>query len=300
MPVAIQHEAGRVRERDRLPAQPVNVLDRVLGDVAGAADQARLTPNAVAAGLEHLFGEVDAAVAGRLRPDQAAAPLEPLAGEHARELVGELLVLAEQVPDLALADADVARRHIAAIAQVAEELRHERLTEAHHLHVALALGIEVRAALARADRQCGERVLEGLLEGQELENPQVHARVEAQTALVRPDGAAHLHPEPSVDLHAAGIVDPRHAEDDHALGLYQASEDAGVAELGIAIVNRQNRVENFVHRLVEGAFPRVARDELIHEQSGAVHHQINSMSSPDGCRSYSHRRRSVTSGPRVR
>ena len=34
--------------------------------------------------VEHLLGEVDAAVAGRLGTDERAAPVQALAGEHAR------------------------------------------------------------------------------------------------------------------------------------------------------------------------------------------------------------------------
>jgi hypothetical protein len=46
----------------------------------------------------------------------------------------------------------------------------KRLAEAHDLAVALALGIEVRPALAGAHRQAGQAVLEGLLEREELED----------------------------------------------------------------------------------------------------------------------------------
>ena len=86
------------------------------------------------------------------------------------KLVGDALVLAEHVADLAAADADVAGRHVHVGADMAVELGHEALAEAHDLVVALALGIEIGAALAAAHRQAGQRVLEGLLEGEELED----------------------------------------------------------------------------------------------------------------------------------
>tara|TARA_Y100000310_G_scaffold150201_3_gene149680 strand:+ start:36938 stop:37381 length:444 start_codon:yes stop_codon:yes gene_type:complete len=69
---------------------------------------------------------------------------------HALEAVREFLVLAEKVADLAPADADVARGDVGVGADVPEELAHEALAEAHDLVVGLALGIEVRAALAAA------------------------------------------------------------------------------------------------------------------------------------------------------
>src|SRR3712207_7932937 len=49
------------------------------------------------------------------------------------------------------------------------ELGHERLAEPHHLGVALPLRVEVGAPLAAAHRQRRERVLEDLLEREELQ-----------------------------------------------------------------------------------------------------------------------------------
>ena len=190
-----------------------------------AGDEAGLALEGLAAGGEHLLGEVDRAVAGGLGTDQRAAPVEALAGEHADELVADALVLAEQEADLAAAHADVAGGHVGELADVAAELGHERLAEAHDLAVALALGVEVGAALAAAHGQRGEGVLEDLLEGEELEDAEVDGRVEAQAALVGADGAVHLDAEAAVDLDLALVVDPGHAEHDHALGLDDALED---------------------------------------------------------------------------
>ena len=60
--------------------------------------------------------------------------------------------------------------------------------------------------------------LKHLLEGEELEDAEVDRRVEAQAALVGADRAVHLDAEAAVDLHLALVVQPRHAEHDHALG----------------------------------------------------------------------------------
>ena len=102
---------------------------------------------------QHLRGEVDGAVAGRLGTDQRAAPVQALAGENAGELVADPLVLTEQEADLAAAHADVTGRDVGVRADVPLELRHEALAEAHDLVVALALRVEVRAALAAAHRK---------------------------------------------------------------------------------------------------------------------------------------------------
>ena len=94
---------------------------------------------------------------------------------------------------------------------------HERLAEPHHFVVALALGIEIGAALAAAHRERRQAVLEHLLEGQELQHAEVDRRMEPQAALVGADGAVHLDAEAAVDLHLAAVVDPRHAEHDRPL-----------------------------------------------------------------------------------
>ena len=139
----------------------------------------------------------------------------------------EALVLAEQEADLTAAHADVAGGHVGVLADVAVELGHEGLAEAHDLAVALALGVEVRAALAAAHGQRGEGVLEDLLEGEELEHAEVDGGMEAQAALVGADGAVHLDAVAPVDLDLALVVDPGDAEHDDALGLDDALEDLG-------------------------------------------------------------------------
>ena len=163
----------------------------------------------VAAGLEHLLGEEDGAVAGGLGAHQRAAPGEALAGEDAGLVaVGDALVLAEQVADLAAADADVAGGDVGVLADVAVQLGHEGLAEAHDLVVAAALGVEVGAALAAADGHAGQGVLEDLLEAEELDDAQVHRGVEPQAALVGAERGVELHAEAAVDLHLAGVVRP--------------------------------------------------------------------------------------------
>ena len=205
----------------------------------------------VLAGLQHLVGEVDAAVAGGFRTNERAAPVQALAGEHAGELVAQPLVLAEQEADLASAHADVAGGHVGVRTDVAAQLGHEALAEAHDFVVALALGIEVGAALAAAHGQRGERVLEDLLEGEELQDAEVDRGMEAQAALVGADGAVHLDAEAAVDLDVALIVHPRDAEHEDALGLRDALENPRRDVLGMSLQHKTQRLHDFLYGLVE-------------------------------------------------
>jgi hypothetical protein len=115
------------------------------------------------------------------------------------------------------------------------QLGHEALAEAHYFVVALALGVEIRSALCAAHGKRGERILECLLESQKLLNSKVDGRVEAQTAFVGPDCAVHLDAEAAVDLDGAPIVNPRHAEHNHALRLDDPVKDAGGNEFRVSV-----------------------------------------------------------------
>src|SRR5690606_13568991 len=190
-------------QRNHPPAQVHDLLRRELGNIAGAGNRHATILEALADMLEHFLREIHAAVAGGFRTDQAAAVAQALAGQHRGELVGQALVLAEEVTDLATAHADITGRHVEIRADVTVQLVHERLAKAHHFALALALRIEVRAALAAAHGQRSQGVLEDLLEGEELEYAKVHRRVEAQAALVRANGAAHLDAVATVDVHTA-------------------------------------------------------------------------------------------------
>src|SRR5690606_1591786 len=127
------------------------------------------------------------AVTGGLGACLRATPAESLAGEDTGLIaVGDALVLAEHVADLATTHADVAGGDAGVLTDVAVELGHEGLTETHDLLVRTTLGVEVGAPLAAADGQAGEGVLEDLLEAEELDDPEVDAGVEAQATLVGP------------------------------------------------------------------------------------------------------------------
>ena len=132
---------------------------------------------------------------------------------------------------------------------MALQLGHEGLAEAHDLVVALALGVEVGAALAAAHGQAGEAVLKNLLKAQELDDGEVHAGVEAQAALVGTDGGVELHPEASVHLHLAVVVHPRDPEDDHPLRLHHPGHHALLNELRPLFYHGLEGLQHLVDRL---------------------------------------------------
>lgn len=231
-------------------------------DVAAAGDDRAPSVKLQAARGEQLLHEVDAAVAGRLRPSEAAAVLDALAGQHAGLVAAaDALVLAEHVADLARADADVARRHVDVGAEVLLQLGHEALREAHDLQVRLALRIEVRASLAATDRLAGQRVLERLLEAEELDDAGVDGRVEADAALVWTERAVELHAEAAVHLHPSLIVDPRHAEGDEPVRLDEALQDGMLAILRMADEHGLHAFEKFLDGLMELGLLGIAPDD---------------------------------------
>ena len=173
----------------------------------------------------------------------------------------QALVLAEQEADFAAAHADVAGRHVRVRADVAEQFGHERLAEAHDFVVGFALGIEVRAALAAAHGQGGERVLEDLLEGEELQDAGADGGMKAQAALVRSDGAVQLDAEAAVDLDLALVVLPGNAEDELPLRFDDPLQDPPVAVFLVPSDGRLDGLEHFGDGLQELRFVGVASSD---------------------------------------
>jgi hypothetical protein len=151
------------------------------------------------------------------------------------------------------------------VTDVPEQLGHEALAEAHHLVVALALGVEVGAALGAAHGQTGERVLEGLLEGQELQDRLVDAGVEAQATFVGADRVVVLHPPAAVDADVVVVVLPRHPEADHPIGLRDAAQDLVVVVLLFVLDELEDVLGHLLDRLDELGLTRVALADALDE-----------------------------------
>jgi hypothetical protein len=116
------------------------------------------------------------------------------------------------------------------------QLTHEAIAEAADLAVRLALGVEVRAALATTHVEAGQGVFENLLEAQELEHAEVDRRVQSEAALVGTQGRVELHAEGIVDLDFALVVLPDYAELDDALG--DGNDFEGIAVLWVLLEER--------------------------------------------------------------
>ena len=176
--VGVVDKAVGVGHGDHLGAQGRGLFAGVDGHIAGAGDGYLGALKAAARVLEHIVGKVAQTIAGGLGSGQRAAVAEALASEDAGELVAQPLVLAEEITDLPGTHADIAGGHVGVRPDILEELGHEALAEAHDLRVGLALGVEVAAALAAADGQAGQAVLEDLLKAQKLDDALVHGGVE--------------------------------------------------------------------------------------------------------------------------
>ena len=234
------------------------------GDIARSGHHADLARQRIAAGLEHLFGEEHQAVARGLAAHQRAPPVRTLAGEHAGLVaIGDALVLPEQIADFARADADVTGRHVGELADVAIQLGHEALAEAHHFTIRLALGVEVRAALGAADGHAGQRILEDLFEPQELDDAEVHRRMKAQAALVGPQRAVEVDAKAAIDLHRPLVVLPGHAEDELPLRLADTLDDLLFGVLRMLAQHGAERFGDFAHGLVEFGFAAIAADDIV-------------------------------------
>ena len=108
-----------------------------------------------------------------------------------------------------------------------------------------------------------QRVLEGLLEAQELDDPDIHGRMEPDAALVGTQRRVELHPEAAVDLHLARIVGPGDAEDDLALRLADALDDLVLGVLGILAEHGAQRLGDLGDSLVELGLASVAPQHLV-------------------------------------
>ena len=150
--------------------------------------------------------------------------------------MGELLVHTEHICHLASAYAYVAGGDVFVRADVAVKLAHEGLAEAHDLGVALAARGEVRATLGAAHGQGGERVLERLLEGEELQDALVYRLVEPYTSLVRADDVVVLHAVAHICLHLALVVNPCHAELHNPVGDAEALDEVRTVKFRVLVI----------------------------------------------------------------
>ena len=263
--VRIIDPAGGIGAGHDLRAELLRLLDRVRSHVAGAGNRDGLACELNAAELKDLLCEIEHAVAGRLCSGKRSAVGQALAGEDALILAGDPLVLAVHEADLTASDADIARRDVFIGSDILIELGHKALAKTHNFRVGFALGVEVRAALAAADGKAGKRVLEDLLEAEELQNADIDRRMKTESALVRSDGAVELDAEGTVHMHVSGVVGPGNTEGDYTLRLDKALQKSGLAvDLFIRVHDRADGLQDFACGLDEFRFIRVLLADDFH------------------------------------
>src|SRR5699024_1054495 len=99
-------------------------------------------------------------------------------------------------------------------------------------------------------------------ETEELHGAQVHARVEPQPALERPQRAVELHAETAVDVHLALIVLPRNAEDDLPFRFAEPLDDLGLGVVRVLAQHHAHAFEDLAYGLVELDLTGVASHDL--------------------------------------
>ena len=135
----------------------------------------------------------------------------------------------------------------------------------------LPLGSKSEPPLPPPMGRPGQRVLEALLKAQELDYALVYRRVEAQAALVGADGAVELHAEAAVYVIIAVVVDPRHAEGYHALGLDNAFEQGVFFVFRMALHDGGQAGQHFARGLMEFSLAGVAIYDGLHHAIDIVH-----------------------------
>ena len=254
-----------VAQSEHLGTQTHRFLCGILRYITCAGDADTLALERLATGSQHRLSEIASTVTGCLGAHERTTPQLAFAGQRAGELVAKTFVLTKEETDLTSAYAYITGRYVGICANVALQLGHKRLTETHHLGITFATRREITSALGAAHRQRGQRVLEGLLEGEELHNRQVHRLVETYTAFVRANGAIHLHTESAVDLHFALIVHPRHTEHYHALGFNDALHDLLLAQIRVRHDHRRYTFHYFADGLVKLLLARVFLNQVGHK-----------------------------------
>ena len=155
---------------------------------------------------------------------------------------------------LAATHSYVSGRNIGILADVTVQFRHKALAETHDLGVGLASRAEIRTSLCAAHRKRGQAVLESLLKCEELHYAQVHALMEADTALVRAESAVALHAEAAVDMERTSVVRPGNTEYHYAFGLRNTFKYFLVNEIPFCKIIHMGITTNNAHKTTKKMF----------------------------------------------
>jgi len=247
----------RIRHGHTLAAELVEFLYGILSHIAGTGNRANLPLDTVSASGQHILRKEHAAVASRLRTNQRAAPLDSFARQNAGKLIANPLVLAEQIADFPSAYPNIAGRHIRIGTNMPEQFRHKRLAETHHFIVRFALRVKIGTAFAAAHRKGSQGILEDLLKGQKLQNPQIHTRMKPKSPFVRTNSTVHFNAKTAIDLNLPFIIHPGNAKDNHPFRLGDAFQNLLVLILRMPLESRLQRFEHFLNGLMKLFFRRL-------------------------------------------
>ena len=241
--------AGKVGD---LGAQLSSLLHDAPAHVAVAGHSDALTLDGLAVVSQSLDQIVHSTEASGLRTHDGAAGGNSLAGQSAElSSANNAAILAVHIADFTAAAAQVASGAVDVLTNVAIQLGDEGLAETHDLGIALAARIEVRAALGAADGQTSHGVLKDLLKAQELDDGEVHGRIEADASLIGAEGRVVLNAVAAVDVPSMVVVLPSDAELDHALGLDHTLQKSGLFILGVGGDHGLQRAQDLLDSLQE-------------------------------------------------
>ena len=235
-------------------------------DIPRAGNDRRLSLDLLISMGKHIAQEIYRAIPGRLGSHLRTAILGGLAGQHTLPPIGDPLVLAEHVTDLARTDPDITRRHIDIRADVAMQLGHETLAKAHDLMIAFPFRIEIRSALTPAQRQAGERILEGLLESQKLEHAFIYAGMKADPTLVWSDGVVVLHSPATLDANILIVILPADPETYDTIGFRDPAQDLRLVILFLVLDETVDVLRDLLDCLNELFLPWIALFHAFHER----------------------------------
>ncbi len=139
--------------------------------------------------------------------------------------MSQLLILTEHIANLAATNSDVACGYVLIGTDVTIQLVHECLAEAHHFSIALTAGREVGTTFCTTHGQRGQRVLESLLESEELQDTEVHRLVETDSAFVRANGVVVLNTITHIGLDVTLVISPSNAELNQTIGDAQTLDE---------------------------------------------------------------------------
>src|SRR5205085_3006606 len=120
--------------------------------------------------------------------------------------------------------------------------------------------------------------------------------MKTQAALVRPDRAVHLDAEPAVHMQLAVVVLPGDAKHDRALRFNDPLDDLRFPIFRMLIEDEGERLDYFLHGLVELWFARVLGLYVGHQSGDIVFHGLLANALP--CSSSGELFKRTRAGPR--